>query len=172
MPQPARAAADIIVAADECRFTTDADCRLISRDLNSSVAVAVHAPKIGLAALLRFSQPDSAQAAEGNPWVCADTAIPLFFDAIREMGAAHRDLSVYAAGGAFATAEGKANVLALRRLLWREGILLKGSDTGGSVSRSLWLEAGSGRIIVRSHNKPARIERHSAMGDQVWHFAS
>src|SRR5581483_7961869 len=140
MLQQADIAADLLVAADECRFTTDADCRLISRDLRSSVAVAVHAPKIGLAALLRFSRPDSEEASETNPWACADTAIPLFFAAVREMGVEYRDLSVYAAGGAFDTAEGKSNVLALRRLLWREGILLKGSDTGGNVSRSLWLE--------------------------------
>ncbi len=168
-----QSAADIVVAAGECRFTNDPGCRLIARELRSSVAVAVHEPKIGLAALLHFSLPSSrGEARESNPWLCADTAIPLLFAYLREIGAEHRGLAVYAAGGALDSADGKRNVLALRRLLWREGVLLKGDDTGGSLSRSVWLEAASGRIIVRSRSRAARLASHSPQGAELCHFAS
>ncbi len=147
---------EISVPPDDCRLSTDAGFRLITRRIQSDVAIAVHVPKLGLAALARFSLPNSAiSPAQMNPWMCADTAIPLLFGCLRSKGLTNEDLSVYAIGGAAGAEDdfvssGKSNVLAMQRLLWREGVLLKGEDTGGSASRSAWFDVTTGRIIVRT----------------------
>ncbi len=150
------AATEIVILPGDCRFTANAHSRLITRNLKTCVALAVHVPKLSLAALLRCQFPDSScSPSDSNPWLFVDTAIPLLFEYLGAMGAPKPTLSVYAIGGAAGCDEenvslGKHNILAARRLLWREGVLLKGEEIGGASPRSVWLEAASGRLIVRT----------------------
>lgn len=182
MPAPTQeqqnAQIEIIVPPGDCRFSPDPNCRLITRRIESSIALAVHVPKLRLGALLRFTAPNSAiDPSQTSPWVFADTAIPLFLERLRSIGLSNRDLLVYAIGGAAgvegeAGASGKSNDLAMRRLLWREGVLLSGDDTGGSATRSVWLDAGTGRIIVRTQPRTSVPSVPLQEGVQLCHFAS
>ncbi len=181
------AQSDIFVQPGDCRFATGPDSRLISRGIQSCVALAVHIPKHNTAALLRFSWPGSAPASaehvpvEERAWLSGESAIPALFARLRAMGTTNGDMSVYAVGGAAVSntpgagaqnvPSGKSNELAMRRLLWREGVLLKGEDVGGSSARTVWFEAGSGRIIVRTQSCSARPAVHRE-GAKLWHFAS
>ncbi len=175
---------EIVVPPGDCRFSTDSNCRLITRRVESCIAVAVHVPKLKLAALLRFIAPSSAtepaqpDLGQINPWLFGDTGIPLLFARLRSIGLTNQDLSVYAIGGAVAAEEdasgpsGKSNELTMRRLLWREGVLLKGDDTGGHAARSVWLDAGTGRIIVRTQPCASRAAARVEDGARLCHFAS
>lgn len=175
--QPASVASgDIVVPAGDCRFSTDPSCRLVTRGVDSCIALAVHAPKLSVAALLRFSEPAPADSsAEPNPWLYGETAIPFLLQHFHAIGAQNRDLTVYAVGAATdGSAESafraKNNELAMRRVLWREGLLLKGEDMGGTSPRSLWFEPTSGRIIVRAKSRmPVSATRPT--GGKLWHFA-
>jgi chemotaxis receptor (MCP) glutamine deamidase CheD len=149
---------DLSVDSGECRFTTDLNCRLIARHLQSCIALIVHAPKIELAAMLRFSLP-----------VSAEIALTSFFERLRVSGAKSQDLDAYAVGGATA---GKGSLLTMRRVLWREGVLLKGEETGGSAARSVWFQPATGRLIVRSESSVSRVSSRSMKGAKLWHFAS
>ena len=167
---------EIEVLAGDCAISTPATHRLITRDLLSCVAVAVHAPTLSIGALLRFSFPGQPGAEESNEWLSANTAIPALFEKFRDLGVSKSDLSVYAVGGAnVATADeaavtGKRNVLALRKALWREGILLRGDDTGGTSSRSVSFDGNSGRIIVRARSLN-RLNPADIQGAKPCHFA-
>lgn len=175
---------EIVVPPGDCRFSTDPNCRLITRRIESCIAVAVHVPKLKLAALLRFLAPNSTadpartKAGQTNPWLFGDTGIPLLFARLRSIGLANQDLSVYAIGGAVAAEEdasgpsGKSNDLTMRRLLWREGVLLAGDDTGGHAARSVWLDAGTGRIIVRTQPCASPAAARVDDGPKLCHFAS
>lgn len=175
---------EIMVKPGDCRFSTDPNCRLISRRIQSSIALAVHVPKLKLGALLRFVAPNSAiNPAQTNPWLFADTAIPLLFTRLRAIRVTNhdlsvQDLSVYAIGGSAVGTEddsgvsGKSNDLAMRRLLWREGVLLNGADTGGTTARSVWLDAASGRILVSSQPVAAVPAARLSKGVKLCHFAS
>ncbi len=170
---------EIVVPAGDCRFSTDPDCRLITRRVESCIAVAVHVPKLKLAALLRFIAPSSSiDPQQTNPWLFGDTGIPLLFSRLRSIGLTNQDLSVYAIGGAVAAHEdasgpsGKSNELTMRKLLWREGVLLRGDDTGGHAARSVWLDAGTGRIIVRTQPCTPLAAAHFDDGAKLCHFAS
>ncbi len=44
---------------------------------------------------------------------------------------------------------GKRNYLALRKILWKAGILLAGEAVGGSNARTVRLEIGSGRLWLQ-----------------------
>ena len=44
---------------------------------------------------------------------------------------------------------GKRNYLALRKVLWKAGVLVQAEDVGGNVPRTVRLEVGSGRFWLR-----------------------
>jgi chemotaxis protein CheD len=45
---------------------------------------------------------------------------------------------------------GKRNFLALRKVLWKHGLLLKGHDVGGDQPRNFYLYLGDGTAIVKT----------------------
>ena len=44
---------------------------------------------------------------------------------------------------------GKRNQLAMRKILWKAGVMLHGEEIGGTVSRTVKLEVATGRFWVR-----------------------
>lgn len=46
---------------------------------------------------------------------------------------------------------GKRNFLALRKVLWKYSLLLKGHDVGGSQPRNFSLHMDDGTVIVKSN---------------------
>lgn len=130
---------------------------LVTYALGSCIALAVHDAGAQLGGLLHFMLPDSgldpARARE-RPFMFADTGIRGLIERLCALGASQRRLAAHAAGGARIMhreggfAIGERNYLALRRLLWKHEILLRGEAIGGSRSRNMRLEIGSGRIWV------------------------
>src|SRR5260370_35819610 len=87
-----------------------------------------------------------------NPYMFADTGIPKLLEQVCVQGASRRRLVAHAAGGASIMDPkaifdiGKRNYLALRKILWKAGILLAGEAVGGGHSRTGRLEIGGGRL--------------------------
>jgi chemotaxis protein CheD len=86
-----------------------------------------------------------------------DTGVPLLFRECYEAGARKERMTVYVAGGAARSEEekdsfqiGKRNVQMLRKLLWKNGVLIRGQDVGGNRSRDLIYDVGTGTVRVRS----------------------
>jgi chemotaxis protein CheD len=44
----------------------------------------------------------------------------------------------------------------LRKLLWKNGILIQAEDVGGSISRTLVLNLADGRVLIR--NRGGEVE--------------
>ena len=153
----------------------------MARHILSDVVVAIHVPAAGFAAMLRFSAPDSSadpDRALQSPWSFADTGIPLFLATVGSLACRHS--SVYAVGAASLHYRdrvlplGTQNRLAAQRILWLEGVLPCGEDLGGNRSRSLWLDAASGRMIVRTdaHEAIHRATDETCLEEARCHRAS
>jgi chemotaxis protein CheD len=149
----------IVVGPGEYQFASGE--RLVTFQLQSCIALAMRVPRLRMAAMLRFALPDSAMdpdLAEREPWLFADTGIPLALRYLRELGASDREISIHAVGAAAVPGSGtlasvaKTNELAMRRILWKEGLLLDGDDIGGSLPRSVWFETRTGTVMVRIGN--------------------
>jgi chemotaxis protein CheD len=134
-----------------------ADCR-IGDALGSCIGLALHDAQAGVGGLLHFMLPDSAidrNRGRENPWMFADTAIPLMLERLCARGASKRRLTVRAAGGASMMDPdnvfdiGRRNLLAMRKILWKSGVLLHGEAVGGERSRTVRLEIGSGRFLIQ-----------------------
>lgn len=148
----------IIVQVADCRFTDKAEDVLTTYALGSCIAVAVHDPVARVGGMLHYMLPESAldvNKASQNPFMFADTGIPLLFRGTYQRGAEKKRLTVQVAGGAQIMDEqgvfniGKRNYLALRKILWKAGVMVHGEAVGGVVSRTIRLDMASGGLWIR-----------------------
>jgi chemotaxis protein CheD len=176
--------ANVVVGIADCQLSKSPDQVLVTYALGSCIAVAIHDPVAGVGGLLHYMLPESAISlakAGENPYMFADTGIPLLFRRAYEYGAEKRRLVVRVAGGAQVMDRdgvfniGKRNYLALRKILWKAGVLVQGEEVGGHDSRTVRLEVGTGRFWLRGPGSPERELAPSGSakkGAQAWPSAS
>ena len=150
---------DVVVGVADCRVSNDPGHVLVTYALGSCIAVAIHDPTVGVGGLLHFMLPDSALdrvKAAKNPFLFADTGIPLLFRTAYEKGASKHRLRVQVAGGAQVLDAsgtfniGERNYLALRKILWKAGVRIHNEAVGGAASRTVRLEVLSGKFWLRT----------------------
>jgi chemotaxis protein CheD len=148
----------VVVGVGDCRFSNDPESVLVTYALGSCIALTVHDASAKVGGMLHFMLPESVphgEKAQQRPFMFADTGIPLLFRGAYELGAQKRRLVVTAAGGAQMMDEqgvfsiGKRNYLAMRKLLWKAGVLVSAESVGGLTSRTVRLEVSSGRVLIR-----------------------
>lgn len=143
----------------EGEISHDPDSVLVTYALGSCIAVMLYDPLIAVAGMVHYMLPDSSMSSEKSnrrPWMFADTGISLLLQAVLDRGADKRRLIVSAAGGARLMDDsglfdiGKRNCLALRKTLWKFGLLPQAEVTGGTAARTVRMEVGSGRIWLHT----------------------
>jgi chemotaxis protein CheD len=139
----------------DCRVADGEGQVLATYALGSCIGLAIYDPQAKVGGLLHFMLPDSTiDSARGkaNPYMFADTGIPRLLEKVCAMGAVKRRLIVRAAGGAQMMDQenvfeiGKRNYLAMRKLLWKVGILVHAEAVGGMRSRTVRLDLGTGKF--------------------------
>ncbi len=156
----------LVVGVGDCKITSDPGAELITYALGSCIAVAIWDPVARVAGMLHFMLPESSVDRNGGgrdaPYRYADTGTPLLFRTAYEKGAEKRRLVVRIAGGAAVFDDGgifnigQRNLTALRKILWRAGVLVQGEEVGGSISRTVRLSNADGRMMVRCAGEPDR----------------
>jgi chemotaxis protein CheD len=156
----------IIVGVADCRVGHSPGQVLATYALGSCIGLSVYDPKAAVGGMLHYMLPDSTidpARSRQNPYMFADTGIPKLVDEVCGVGASRRRLIAHAAGGASMMDPqaifdiGKRNYLALRKILWKAGILLAGEAVGGATSRTIRLEIGSGRLWLQENGKPKEL---------------
>lgn len=151
--------ANIIVGIGDCKVSRDPADILITHALGSCIGVLVHDPVVRVAGLLHYMLPESASdlaKARRRPFAYADTGIPLLLQLLAQRGAVKSRMVIVAAGGAQMLDAndtfniGKRNHLALRRLLWKAGVILHREEIGGTSSRTIRIEVATGKIGLRT----------------------
>jgi chemotaxis protein CheD len=149
----------IIVGIADMKVTDDQTASLITYSLGSCIGVALYDPAVKVGGLLHFMLPESkidVSKAQKNPWMFADTGVPLFFKEAYKLGAEKRRLQVKVAGGAQILDDqglfniGKRNYMALRKLFWMNNVLVSGEEVGGEVNRTVTIELGSGKVWIKT----------------------
>jgi chemotaxis protein CheD len=166
----------------DCRIAEGAGQVLTTYALGSCIGLSVHDPQAAVGGLLHFMLPDSSidpARAKQNPYMFADTGIPLLLEKLRGRGALARRLVAHAAGGAQMMDRegvfeiGKRNYLATRKLLWKLGVILKGEAVGGMQSRTMRFEVGSGRVWLQEAGETRELAAAVAQkGEAKWHTVS
>lgn len=147
----------VVIGIGEFAITTQPEAEIVTHALGSCVAVCLWDPVTKVAGMLHFLLPESklnAERAARQPGAFADTGIPLLFQAAYKAGAVKARLRVNLLGGAAVTGGpsgldvGRRNALIARKMLWQNGVLVKGESLGGTDTRTVTLSASTGLIQV------------------------
>lgn len=155
----------VVIPIGAYAVSADPDAALVTYALGSCVAVIAHDPVRRIGGLLHFMLPSSSispQRAEHEPAVFADTGVPLLFEKLYQLGTTKRDLVVRLCGGANLTdASGtqiaQRNVMTVRKMFWKVGVLTAAEDVGGMLSRTVRLHVGDGRTIITSNGQERQL---------------
>ena len=150
---------EIIVGISDLKVSNNIDDILVTYALGSCVGVTVYDPVVKVGGLLHFMLPeaslDSRKASE-NPAMFADTGIPLLFKNCYEFGAKKKRMIVKVAGGASILDDsnffriGQKNVTAMKKLFWKNNVLIEGEDTGSNCNRTFSIHISTGKVFVRT----------------------
>ncbi|HEY8536160.1 MAG TPA: chemotaxis protein CheD [Vicinamibacterales bacterium] len=166
IPVPAAGGCRRVVGIGEFAIAHGGTDVLVTHALGSCVAVCIYDPEADVAGMLHVLLPDSRispQRASEQPAAFADTGVPLLFRAAYALGADKRRLQVSLVGGGEGACLqrsdappfniGRRNVLAIKNVLWRNGVLVGAEDIGGSAARSVYLACTDGRIVVAAGDR-------------------
>ena len=85
-----------------------------------------------------------------------DTGISALLQAVFDNGGERKHLIARVAGASSLLDKkglfkiGERNYTVLRKVLWKNNILIKSEDVGGNVSRTIYLHMDDGRTLMRS----------------------
>jgi chemotaxis protein CheD len=148
----------VVVGIADFQISSNPEDVIVTHALGSCIAVAIHDPVAKVGGMLHLMLPDSTldkEKAQLNPSMFADTGLPLLFRTAYTRGAEKRRLTVYLAGGAQVMDDqgvfniGKRNYLAVKKILWKAGVLVHGESVGGNRSRTVRLDLRSGSFLLR-----------------------
>jgi chemotaxis protein CheD len=156
---------DIIVGISDLKVSNNLKDTLVTYALGSCISVAVYDPVIKVGGLLHFMLPESsldADRARTNPAMFADTGITLLFRSCYVLGAEKKRMTVKVAGGASILDDtnyfriGQKNITAMRKIFWRNNIMVDGEDTGRNCNRTVRLDLSTGKCLVKSSEGTVR----------------
>ena len=149
----------VVVDIADFAVSKEPGASLITYSLGSCIGVAIWDRVARVGGLLHYMLPESslsAEKAKSNPAMFCDTGIPRLFKAAYELGAEKKRLVVKVAGGAQLLDDngtfniGKRNYLALRKIFWKNGVMIDGENVGGSISRTVRLDVATGKVTLKT----------------------
>jgi len=157
--------ADIFVGVADMKISDDPTATLVTHSLGSCIGLTVYDAQVGVGGMLHFMlpEPTTPDKAKSKPLMFASTGIPLLFKSCYDLGAAKRRMVVKAAGGAqiLDTSKqfmiGKRNFAALRKILFRNNVLIAGEDIAGNVSITMRLNLTTGEVSVKTPGQGNKI---------------
>jgi len=149
----------IVVGIADYQTSNRADDVIITYSLGSCIGLSIYDPIAKLGGMIHYMLPlakISPEKAVAKPAMFADTGIPALLNRLFAMGASKSCLIIKAAGGSQLMDQnkifniGERNFLVLRKILWKNNLLIKNSDVGGMLSRTVRFEIDTGRVTVKT----------------------
>jgi len=149
----------IVVGVGDMKTSVNPADTITTHSLGPCIGITVYDPVAGVGGMLHYQLPDSrnrAERAEENPYMFADTGIPALFNKVYRLGAEKKRLIVKAAGGAKIMDKneffniGKRNIMVMKKLFWKNGILLEAEDLGGDHWRTMKLSVSDGGVLIKN----------------------
>ena len=150
---------ELIVGVADMKVSRDPDVVLVTHSLGSCIGVAIYDPVVRVGGLLHYMLPDSdldLKKSRDNPAMFGDTGIPLLFKSTYKFGAKKSRLKVVVAGGAQIMDQkglfniGKRNHTLLRKMFWRNNVMIDFEEVGGTVNRTIRLEIKTGNVWLKT----------------------
>ena len=150
------------VGIADMKLSSDKSDVLITHALGSCLGVTIYDAILGIGGMIHIMLPLSRidqEKAKAKPFMFVDTGIPTLFNEAYALGARKENIEVKVAGGAQILDAnghfkiGERNYTMLRKILWKNNVLIASEDVGGSDSRTLALEMELGRVTIRANGE-------------------
>lgn len=149
----------VVVGISDIKVSNSANETLVTYSLGSCLGLIIYDPVAHVAGILHSMLPLSKidlQKAKTSPCMFVDTGVPMLFREAYNLGAEKARMKVFAVGCSSLLDEkgffriGERNFTVLRKLLWKNNILIEQQDIGGTESRTVSIEVSSGKVLVIS----------------------
>ena len=149
----------VVIDISDAKVSNDPSDVLVTYSLGSCIGVCLYDSATHIGGMLHYQLPSSKmnpERAQRSPFMFADSGMKLMLNKLLSMGASKKRMDVRLAGGAaMATGPegfdiGKRNYLAIRKVLWSNGMFINAEDVGGNAARNLYLNMADGTVTVRS----------------------
>jgi chemotaxis protein CheD len=149
----------IIVGVADMRYSSEPEDTIITYSLGSCIGLTLYdsEKRIGglVHCMLPLSKIDATKAA-ANPYMFIDSGVTAFLQILFDMGAQRKSIVAKVAGGAQIMDDkgvfniGERNNTVVRKMLWKNNILISGEDVGGSIPRTISLDLATGRTVLKA----------------------
>ena len=156
----------IVVGVSDMKTSNRHEDILTTYSLGSCLGLSVYDPVARVGGLIHCMLPLSTMAAEkgeANPCLFVDTGVPALLQAVFNLGGMRKRLQVKVAGCGSVLDQkrffriGEKNYTVLRKVLWKNNILIAGEDVGGTISRTMSLYIRTGQTVIRAQGEVREI---------------
>ncbi len=150
--------AKITIGIADMKASDDSADILTTYCLGSCIGLSLYDPVAKVGGILHYMLPsDSINPLKGErkPYMFGSTGIPRLFKACYQLGAEKKRLIVKVAGGGQVMNEGgmfnigKRNYAFLRKILWKNNVMIDAESIGGSNNRTMYLRLSDGQVMVK-----------------------
>ena len=156
-----------IVGVADMKVSNNTGESIITYSLGSCIGLVIYDPVVKVAGMLHYMLPESSldkDKARAKPYMFADSGIPRLFKSAYQLGAVKKRMKIYAAGGAEILDQkgffniGKRNYMALKKMFFKNNVMINKQNVGGNVNRTVRIEIATGDIFVKtSGSKEVKI---------------
>lgn len=150
---------DLVVGVADMKVSQDPEVVLVTYSLGSCIGLAVYDPVAKVGGLLHYMLPESSldeAKAKKNPFMFGDSGIPVLFKETYKYGAKKNRLKIVVIGGSQILDSngmfniGKRNHTLLRKMFWKNNVMIDFENVGGTVNRTLKLEIETGHMWLKT----------------------
>ncbi len=156
----------IVVDIADARVSSNVDDVLVTYSLGSCVGVAIYDPEVKVGGLMHCMLPLSSvdpRKAEDKPYMFVDTGMMRFLKKLFDKGLTRANAVVKVTGCASILDSsnlfriGERNHTVLRKILWKNGLMIKAEHVGGNLSRTVRLVMADGRCLLRAGGEESEL---------------
>lgn len=151
-----------VVDIAEMKISDSPEDVLVTYSLGSCVGVAIYDPVLGIGGMIHcmlpLSKVNTAKAQE-KPGMFVDTGLSLLLTRLFNLGMRKSRAIIMVAGGAHVLNNnslfkiGERNITVLRKILWKNGLLMHVKDLGGNTSRTIRLHMDSRHFVIKKQGQ-------------------
>ncbi|MBI9089524.1 MAG: chemotaxis protein CheD [Desulfobacterium sp.] len=149
----------IIVGVSDMKVSNTPGDEVVTYSLGSCIGLVLFDPVARVGGILHYMLPESAldkEKAANKPFMFADTGIPRLFKQAYKFDAIKKRMRVSVFGGAQILDQkgffniGKRNHMALKKIFFKNNVLVDHEEVGGNVNRTVRLQIKTGDIYVKT----------------------
>ena len=145
-----------VVGISEMKISKNPEDLLVTYSLGSCIGLTLYDPLNKIGAIIHCMLPVSKMNTTGTkkPCMYVDKGVVALLESVFCLGVRKKNLIAKVAGGASRFDDsmfkiGERNYAVLRKILWRNDILITSEDVGGNDSRTLSIDIGTGVTTVK-----------------------